>query len=62
MIQTQTLAVDQDTRGKLLILSSLIAQHKNDPDKLKELIAEHDAIVRQLSVGVYSPREEVKWV
>jgi len=61
MIQTQTLDVDRETRAKLLALSSLIHQHRNDPERVRELIAEHDALVKGLAVKLYDPREEARW-
>lgn len=61
MIRQQTLSVDNETRAKLLVISSLIQQHRNDPERVKELIAEHDAIMKRAPVSLYDPREEAKW-
>lgn len=61
MIQTQTLAVDNDTRAKLIVISSLIQRHRNDPERVKALIAEHDEIMKRAPVALYDPREEAKW-
>lgn len=62
MIQTQTLSVDNDTRAKLLTISRMIQQHSNDPERVKALIAEHDAIMKRAPVALYDPREESKWL
>jgi len=61
MIQTQTLAVDNDTRTKLLVISSLIHQHRNDPERVKALIAEHDEIMKRAPTATYDQGEESKW-
>lgn len=61
MIQTQILAVDNETRGQLLTLSSLIRANSGDPERLKRLIAEHDAIITRSQPKDYDPSEEAKW-
>lgn len=62
MLQQQTLDVDRETRSRLIELSNLIHQHRNDPERVRELIAEHDKLVKGLSVKLYDQREEAKWV
>lgn len=62
MIQTQTLSVDNDTRAKLLMLARLIETFRDDPERVKALIAEHDAIMKRAPVALYDPREESKWL
>lgn len=61
MIQQQTLDVDREMRARLIALSNLIHRHRNNPERVRELIAEHDALVKGLSIKLYDPREEAKW-
>lgn len=61
MIQQQTLAVDDKTRAKLLELSRLILQSRNDPERVRALIAQHDEIIKQAPAAPYDPREEARW-
>lgn len=62
MIQTQTLAIDNDTRRKLIQLSKWIIEYRNYPELVKTLIAQHDEIIKRAHVCAYDPREEAKWV
>lgn len=61
MIQQQTLAVDNETRARLLTISSLIYQHRNNPERVKTLIAEHDELVKKLDTKLYDPHAEERW-
>ncbi len=55
MIQQQTLAVDDETRARLRVLSGLIYSYRNDPERVKALIAEHDEIAKRLPIAPYDP-------
>lgn len=61
MIQQQTFALDDETRRKLLAISSAIERHKNDRAIVVKLIAEHDEIMKQAQIKSYDPREEARW-
>lgn len=61
MIQQQTLAIDDETRAKLLELSRLIRENRNDPERVRAFIAEHDEIIKRAPAATYDPREEAKW-
>jgi hypothetical protein len=61
MIQQQTLAVDSETRARLIELSRLIRENCNNIERVKALIAQHDEIMKRAPVAVYDPREESKW-
>lgn len=61
MIQQQTLAVDNETRAKLIELSRMISESRNDPERVRVLIAEHDEIMKRAPAAIYDPREEAKW-
>lgn len=61
MIQTKTLAVDTNLRTTLLSLSRMIEQNRNNPERVRSLIAEHDEIIKRLVMKLYDPQEESKW-
>jgi len=61
MIQQQTLAVDNNTRARLIELSRLISENRNDPERVRALIAQHDEIMKHAPAAVYDPYEEAKW-
>lgn len=59
MIQTQTLALDEATRAELADLSRLISLYRNDPERLRELVARHDAIVKRAPTKLYNQSEDI---
>jgi hypothetical protein len=61
MIQTQTFALDKDTRARLLSISAAIARHKDDRAAVIKLIAEHDEIMKQAQTKIYDPHAEARW-
>lgn len=60
MIQTQTLAIDNETRIELRRLSELIAEHRANPERLRELIEQHDDIVKHAPMKLYNQSEDHK--
>lgn len=53
MIQTQTFALDEKTRRRLVALSKLIARHRNNPERVKRLLAQHDSIITRAPTKLY---------
>lgn len=58
MIQTQTLALDDATRAELKRLQALIAECRNEPEKLRSLVAQHDEIVKRAPTKLYNQAED----
>lgn len=58
MIQTQTLALDNDTKAELVALSKEIAANADRPDFIAPLIKRHDELTKSAPLKLYDQREE----